>query len=679
MYRLNNEIPPDMEDAASAQYDHELRTKEYLLSQPQDTDVVHGQLDRYIRAVTPHGEWARVAKKCTDYCEGRQWSLEDQQKLNAEGRPFVTLNKISPLVRLIQGYFRQNRYDTVFMPANNGQGIQETAEVLTAIAKQISANNQTKWQDAQVFADGIITSRGFWDVRLDFQTNILGEIRERNCDPFSILIDPEAEDYNPSEWGYVFEQRWMSLSDIFMLYGGTAAADVVSQYGGDGQAVVVGDQGMFHGYNAYNETPLKHFGHFDSVEQELSSNSHMGYYGTSAYHSNRSRRVLRVLDCQHHALKEVKFFINTDTGAEQIIPDNFTPMQTQRVLGFAQEMGITLAVRSAVRKQVRWTTTVGNRVVYDKWSPYQAFTKVPYFAYFRRGFTMGMINDLLDPQDIVNKTHAAMTHIIMTTANSGWLAEEGSLTEDMQAAIEEEGSRPGIVINYKKGTQAPQRIQPSVPPSSVKMLNDIGTMGLKEISGINDSALGQLDIAQSGIAVQARQKQSIVGAEIYFDNFERSRELRGRHELQIIQSYYTEERIVKTVSSDGTEENYVANQKAAERIINNLSVGSYDVVIDSAPISATFTQGQFDQVMEMRKEGIPVPDDVVVDLSSIPQKTKIKKRLEEQKTIDDEMKQLQLAQVKMQMGLDPTQPAPPVFDDGIPPVTPYPQQQPEGI
>jgi hypothetical protein len=48
--------------------------------------------------------------------------------------------------------------------------------------------------------DGIVTSRGFYDVRLDFDKNLRGEIAIAQLNPKNVLIDPDAEDYDPDKW-----------------------------------------------------------------------------------------------------------------------------------------------------------------------------------------------------------------------------------------------------------------------------------------------------------------------------------------------------------------------------------------------------------------------------------------------------------------------------------------------
>jgi hypothetical protein len=66
--------------------------------------------------------------------------------------------------------------------------------------------------------------------------------------------------------------------------------------------------------------------------------------------------------------------------------------------------------------------------LFDEISPYEHFTIVPYFAYFRRGKTRGMVDNAIGPQEALNKGVSQFVHIINTSANSGWTVEQNSLT-----------------------------------------------------------------------------------------------------------------------------------------------------------------------------------------------------------------------------------------------------------
>lgn len=646
---------------------------ELMLDLPQDFNVIEGQWDRYYRACEGHELWAEVAAQCVRMFEGQQWTQEERMILESEGRPCITLNKIAPLVRLMMGYFRQNRYDIKYMPGHDGTGSQQVAETLSAISKHIAEHNQSDWKQAQMFQDGIQTGRGFLDIRLDFTHNMLGDVVHRLKDPFSIKIDPEAESYDPNDleggWGYYFDDRWVSPAEIYLQHGADAASNVLSN---------TGFQPLQHGNFGYwfeeGQAPDRTFG----LDYFMTGNWNRGQYGHYAspfHHINRNRRLVRVLDCQHRVLKRCNYFMDLETGHETIIPEEVDRNKVARILEYSQLKGMPITVRSGIRPQIRWTITAGDRILHDDWSPYDRYTITPFFPYFRRGKTLGMVHDLLDPQKEVNRRRSAFLHILMTTANSGWMYEEGSLDDDMQAALVEQGSRPGVHVEYREGFEAPRKIEPSATPVAMKKLEEDSNNDLKEISSVNDSALGNLDRVQSGRAIQARQRQSILGTEVYFDNFSRTRELFARQELSIVQKYYNEPRILNIRGVDGSMEQHSINiRQATGEILNNITTGVYTVAIDETPISTTWMQGQFAEAMELREAGVPIPEDILVDLSSMPRKDEIKQRLEEERMIRENAVKMENLGMRGQMGIPPNVPVPPVAVDGLPPVEEVQQQ-----
>lgn len=664
-----------MEDEA-----REIETAEatqHLLDLPQDYDILNAQWNRYWRASEGHEPWARMAKTCVEFLEGQQWTPAESALLFSEGRPEITINKIKPLFQHVMGYFRTNRYDVKFMPSHEQVGEEDISEVLNALSKQVAEMNQADWKTAEVFHDGLSTGRGFYDVRLGFNRNRLGDATEHSKDPFTILIDPEAQSYDPNSdemgWNYFVETRWLSMNEIYMLYGPDKVLNVVSNV-----ANVPIDTNIYDSTWLESVSPKSGFG----IENFYNSryDGTIAHHGSSFHHINRARRLVRVLDCQHKILRRVTFFMDLDTGAETIIPEGYSREKVGRILEYAQLKGMNIIVHTAVRPCIRWTVTAGDRVLHDKWSPYDRYTIIPFFPYFRRGVTRGLLHDLIDPQRELNRRRAAFLHIIMTTANSGWMYEKGTLDEDMKLALEEYGARPGINIEYERGANAPRKIEPSATPMAMKQLEMDASTDLKEISSINDSALGQLDRVQSGKAIQARQSQAILGTETIFDNFSRTNEMIGAARLHLFQRFYSEPRIIKVLGVSGSMEQHAINMRTATgEIINNVSYGAYRPVIDKTPVSASFQQAQFEEALELKREGLPIPDDILVDISSMPRKEEIKQRLKDEVRLRENDALINNASMRSQMGIPLDQPLPPVVASGQPPVQESAPQQPPQI
>ena len=329
-----------------------------------------------------------------------------------------------------------------------------------------------------------------------------------------------------------------------------------------------------------------------------------------------------------------QFFVDLETGDRSAIPDHFTPDRIQRIIQFAQAKGDPVVVEQRRARRLRWTHMVGDIVVYDQWSPYETYTLTPFFPYFRRGMTIGMIDDLLDPQDEINRRRSARLNIVGRSSNSGWIIEEKTMSTQAKAKHERDSSAPGYTLYYdSKGGkyQPPSLINNQVTPIAMQQLEEESEGDLKEISGINPDALGQVDKVQSGRAIEAKQRQTVVGLEGYLSNWRRSKTMLGRKDLNLVQRHYTEQRIIRVVGEGRDAVEMVINQRSAMGIINNVSLGKYQVSVDEAPLSATFLDAQFEELMRMKELLMPIPDDFLIDASSIGRKEELKARMGDQR------------------------------------------------
>ena len=163
-----------------------------------------------------HSLFVEKADKCDRFFRGDQWEQADKARLALQRRPAMTINKIISTVGNVMGEQIFNRSETSFRPRAGSPD--EVAEALTKVYKQISDNNQLDWKRSDMFADGIITSRGFLDVRLGFKDSMQGEVLIENLNPKNVIIDPDGEEYDPDSWSEVFITKWVTADDIAILY-----------------------------------------------------------------------------------------------------------------------------------------------------------------------------------------------------------------------------------------------------------------------------------------------------------------------------------------------------------------------------------------------------------------------------------------------------------------------------
>ena len=92
------------------------------------------------------------------------------------------------------------------------------------------------------------------------------------------------------------------------------------------------------------------------------------------------------------------YYVDPVTGDKRKIPNAWGKKKREK---FADDYGLDIITKKM--RRVRWTVTADTVVLFDDYSPYDHFTIVPYFPYFRRGKPFGMVRNLLSPQEQLNK------------------------------------------------------------------------------------------------------------------------------------------------------------------------------------------------------------------------------------------------------------------------------------
>lgn len=592
----------------------------------QDGQTIAVMAERFDRASMAQAPWAKIAKECVDFFEGRQWTPSDLRKLAEEKRPTVVLNMIRPVVNLVLGIFTQNRTDIKYMPAIDNTGTDAVAEILNKIGKSIDSFSDSRYTDTTWFMDGLFTGRGFIRTVLDQTRNYYGEVRDLSLDPFSTFPDPDGQDYDLNKSGFLFFSRWLSLDDIRKTYP-PEAFDFLSRWIGAGAFQAISPSSYYWG--GENVRPPTRFGG-DMVGPD--SVFAIGYDRFWNYF-DPVQKTIRMLECEHRIAVPVRHFVDVETGDMAPIPDEWDRERIVYAMERALAVGNPWRITTQMRDKVRWTQMMGDLIVYDEWSLYENFSITGYFPYFRRGTTQGMIEPLLDPQRELNKRNASRLDILMRMVNSGIVIEKNTIDKATEEQLERYGSKPGQVIKYdsKGGTLSPpKQLDPPVAPEEFKRLQVESEEAISKISGVNQSALGNLDVAQSGRAIESRQRQAIVGVEPYIVNYQQSKMLIGRRRLEVIQRYYREPRVMRIIGDDGKPETFEINlhQAATGTIINDITVGKYEVVVDTTPLSASFLEAQFNEAMLLREKGVPIPDDVLLELSSLGRKPLVQQRVQ---------------------------------------------------
>jgi len=573
-------------------------------------DVVELQWKSYTRARDAgHLDWVEQAREFDEYYYGNQWEDDTKTSLDAQGRPYHTINLVLSTVNAVLGEYIKSRMDISFLPMGKGAN-QETATSLRFIFKQIALNNRSEQLEKIVFSDGLIQDRGYFYYYLDFSENMEGEVREMVIDPTDIILDPGAKEYDPRTWNEVFISRWMTPDEIGALYG-PEFRDKID---------LAAANGTFGHDSIEWEAPTFSGDHYDSEV----------FFQSDPEETKRVKRV-RVIERQHRKLTRTAFFVDRPTGDMRRVPEGW---DQDRIKAFAEMHELMLIWKP--ERRIRITITADKLLLHDDWSLFNQISVIPFFPYFRRGRPFGLVRNLISPQDMLNKVTSQELHVVNTTANSGWVFQSGSLVNMDRDDLLTQGSKTGLVLEIAAGADMPQKIQPNQIPSGLAEIGSKAGVFFREISGVNEAQLG-LQRSDSSKALDARKQGGQIQQEIIFDNLEYTRSLRAELILEMVQNYYSETRMVQILekNEDGDEIQRDINinepvtsidpetQEAIEEIRNDLTLGEYSVVISKVPRRDTFNEGLFDQLFQMREAGVQIPDHVLIENSQLPNRAEV--------------------------------------------------------
>ena len=597
------------------------------------SQVAERQWHRYVRARDAgHRRFVEDAERFRCYYEGDQWEQQVRKQLEDEGRPALTINMVLSTINAMLGEYTNRQASLSYKPKHNGTF--DRAQILTKLSQHILDENDYESVEWDCVTDGLIPGRGFLDVRLNFDQHMQGDIVINSLDPTEVVLDPDAKEYDPDTWSEVIRTFWSTLDEIEVEFGKDKREEV--------EGLV--SRGSYYGYDSF-EFDRNQFGDDDDFSD---------FY--RHHETDRNVRNIRLISRQYKQVTRASFFIDPDTGDLSPVPMDWSEERRDE---FAKRMNLFIHKKPSQR--IRWTVTVDKVVLHDEWSPYESFTIVPFFPYFQRGRPFGAVENLVGSQDHLNKTTSQELHVINTTANSGWTVEEGTLVNMTEDEFAERGAETGLVLVHARGSNAPQKVQPNQVPTGLELLSNKSRQFLREISGL-EGVLGIDSPEISGVALEGKNQRANVQLAVPFMNLARTRRIVGRRILELVQRFYTENRLITIVkrtpghNEEKTEQVEINKPDEFGDIANDVTLGRYGVVVGTQPSRDNFDDVQFAEAMQLRQNGVAVPDHIIVRYSRLADRNELSELLAEQVGAAEPTEQeLQLQRQQQQLQIQTAQ------------------------
>jgi hypothetical protein len=263
-----------------------------------------------------------------------------------------------------------------------------------------------------------------------------------------------------------------------------------------------------------------------------------------------------------------------------------------------------------------------------------------------RRLRQGLVKDAMDPARMVNFWHTAITESIALAPKAKWLIAEGQ-DEGHEKEFANANLSPNPVLRYKptdvqgKPVPAPVRIQPEAPAAGIIEAAFLASQNLSRVMGVFDPAVRGGAQHKSDKTLNAERSQSENTNFDGYDNLVRS----IKHTWRIMLSYFPvvldTERVQRIIGEDGRDELVTLNEKktlqgddgqAIEKVLNDVTVGTYDVVMQTGPGYDTKRQEGVAATLELMATPIgekvaAVADDLIVRQMDFPGADEIADRL----------------------------------------------------
>ena len=482
------------------------------------------------------------------FSAGEQWPAEVQNSRTLESRPCLTINKIDAHIRQVTNAQRQQRPRIKVHPLDS-EADPKIAEVLTGLIRHIEINSDAEQAYDTAFNYAARIGWGYWRIVTDFirEDSFNQDIFIQQIDnPFTVYFDPDSHLPDGSDAERCLITDMMTRVEFKSQFPGAETN------GFTGQAY--GDVGM--DWATKDDIRIAEYFTVDRVKDRL-----------------------------------VMLSDNSTVYGSKMPPEAILKLKGLSIVGD----------RESYRKKIMWRKLSAYEVLDEKTLDGRFIPVVPTYGDQmvidgkRKKF--GMVRYARDPQMMYNFWRTAMTESVAMAPKAKWLMAEGQ-----DEGHENEWARANIsaypVLRYKttdvdgREVGRPERLQPEPPPTGAMEAAAAISGDLQAVLGMYDPIMGKAGGQQSGSSVRAVQGQSEISNFHYYDNLVRSIKHTGRIALDLIPHVWDKTRIARIIGDDGKSSLMTLNEpgqredetgQAIDTILNDVTVGTYDIVMEVGP------------------------------------------------------------------------------------------------
>jgi hypothetical protein len=497
-----------------------------------------------------------------EFRNGDQWPVDIRRDRETDARPCITVNLTDAMVRRVSNACRENRPRIKVDPVD--QATTDTAKVYNGIIRHVENISGADYAYDTGVDCAITGGLGYIGVTTDYIDfdSMDQEIKiEAHRNPFRIYFDPASQMPDGSDAQWVIESDFMRRDEYRMKYG----------------------------------------------QLDPSGWTFLGAGDNVANWSNKEEiRVAKYWRIEHKKDKVVRL-----SNKQTMLKSKFDKG------AFGRAGVVVVDERDTIVPTVKWYLCTATKILTSGTWPGRYIPIVPVYGRMLdvngKVKLKGMVRDLRDPARMFNYSETAKTEAYALQPRAPWLGPEGFM--DGHEAAWRDANRKSIVgLEYTPtknvdGTPNPPPMRQNPPPlgagfqewSASNQSNFMAVAGMP-----HDPNMDKQGEVVSGVALRQRQGLADIAHFDFYDNLTRSLRHLGKIIVDLIPHIYDTERMQRIVMPDGRSQMVAINQKQKDPVTgailavkNDLTVGRYDVTMDTGPGYKTARQESTEAKLEL--------------------------------------------------------------------------------
>lgn len=507
----------------------------------KDTDLLRTIRDRLKQAQDAEADNRAMSIEDMKFENGDQWEGDQKRDREKAGRPCLTINKVAATVKMIIGDMRQNKLSIKVRPVDSDSD-PEVADILTGLIRNIE--NISNAEDAYDYASecAIRGGWGYFRILTDYSSDdSFGQdiLIKRIVNQFSVYYDSAAVEPDKSDARWCIVTQPMSKEEFESTYPGKSTSNQLDLAEGESDASWFAEETVTIAEYWVVEPETKRL-----LLMQDGRTVDADELGEALPMVEASGMIVRE---RQTTCNKVKFY--KVSGGEILEgPKEWAGKWIPIIPVLGEEVWIEGKV--VLRSAIRWAKDPNRLYNWARSNAVETLALAPKQPYIG---TPAMFENHEDQWDEANRTPQSR-----------------------------------LVANFENG-MLPQRAQASIPDTGAIQEAMQASDDIKSTTGYFDASMGAEGNETSGRAIIARQRQSNTSTFVFTDNLRRALNYAGRILVDLIPKVYDTERVVRLLNQDGSEGWAKINEvdPITGAKANDVSVGKYDVVVETGPAYST--------------------------------------------------------------------------------------------